>query len=101
MWRVRAMPNLVRIALLLGIEYAFNVGEASGAANDMSSTVLQSCHMLLLMGVALGEVPSPTTGCKLQAEEQEEAEREEMIEHMTAAVTVPKRGGVRAASKRA
>jgi hypothetical protein len=75
LWRVRAAPSVVRVALLLAVEYAFNVGDASGAATATSSAVLQAAHMLLLAGLALGEVPSPKDGFLQAQTEGEEAKR--------------------------
>jgi hypothetical protein len=43
---------LLKLAVLVGVEYAFNVGDANGAATPVSSLVLQACHWLLLIGLA-------------------------------------------------
>jgi alpha-1,3-mannosyltransferase len=46
-----SLPTPVRLAVMLGIEYAFNVGDASGAANSASSLILQTAHLTCAVGL--------------------------------------------------
>ncbi len=48
LWGATDLPVLLRFVILGGIEYAFNVGDATGAATPFSSALLQQCHFLLL-----------------------------------------------------
>jgi alpha-1,3-mannosyltransferase len=48
LWGATNLPVPLRILILIGIEYAFNVGDAAGAASALSSAVLQQSHWLLL-----------------------------------------------------
>lgn len=50
------LPLAFRVAVLLGIEYAFNVGDATGAGTPLSSAILQQAHWLLLAAVIVGGV---------------------------------------------
>ena len=55
LWRTD-LPLALRVAVLLGIEYAFNVGDATGAGTPLSSAILQQAHWLLLAAVIVGGV---------------------------------------------
>jgi hypothetical protein len=48
LWGATDLPIPLRLAVMAGIEYAFNVGDATGAATPLSSAVLQQSHWLLL-----------------------------------------------------
>ena len=50
------LPLVLRVAILLGIEYAFNVGDAAGAGTALSSAILQQAHWLLLAAVFVAGV---------------------------------------------
>lgn len=65
LWRFTDMPVVVRLAILAGIEFGFNVGDADGAGSQLSSGILQACQLLLLAGIALGDAPHPRLGWKL------------------------------------
>jgi len=51
LWGATDLPLVLKVATLLGIEYAFNVGDATGAATPFSSAVLQQAHWLMLAGI--------------------------------------------------
>lgn len=51
LWGATDLPLVLKVATLLGIEYAFNVGDAAGAATPFSSAVLQQAHWLMLAGI--------------------------------------------------
>jgi len=62
LYTVAGLPLPVMVALSCGIEYAFNVGDASGAGSPLSSAVLQACHFLLLGALLAAKPPSPSVG---------------------------------------
>ena len=60
-WYFHALPLLLAhsdltfarsASVMLGIEYAFNVGDAEGAGSRLSSIVLQCSHAVLLASLA-------------------------------------------------
>ena len=51
LWGLTDLPTPLRLLVLAGIEYAFNVGDAGGAATPLSSAVLQLCHAALFVGL--------------------------------------------------
>jgi hypothetical protein len=62
-----SLPLLARLAIMAGIEYAFNVGDAAGAGTPLSSAVLQAAHMLLLASLFLSRPVAPGRGLGLSA----------------------------------
>lgn len=50
------LPAVLCAAVLLGVEYAFNVGDAAGAGTPVSSAVLQAAHWVLLVALAVAGV---------------------------------------------
>ena len=48
------LPNVVRVAVWLGVEVAFNVYPATTA----SSLLLQACHVIMISGLYLAPVPA-------------------------------------------
>jgi alpha-1,3-mannosyltransferase len=62
LYMVAGLPLPVMVALSGGIEYAFNVGDASGAGSPLSSAVLQACHFLLLGALLAAKPPLPSAG---------------------------------------
>ena len=62
LWSTRLM-TVVRIGLMMMIEYSFNVGDADGAATPFSSAVLQIAHFICLGSLLLfpnNKVPAKT-----------------------------------------
>lgn len=69
-WAAGAAPRsrvwpLVLAGALCCIEYAFNVGDASGAGTPTSAAALQAGHAVILLGLALA--PPPLTGARARA----------------------------------
>ena len=52
LWGLTDLPSWACLAVMGGIEYAFNVGDAAGAGTPLSSAVLQAAHAVLLLGLA-------------------------------------------------
>lgn len=60
----------VVFAAQFGVEYAFNIGDASGAGTPFSSLVLQVSHAVLLLGLLL--VPTKAVTAQQEGEEEKE-----------------------------
>lgn len=63
---VPRVPLLAKLVVLGGIEYAFNVGDASGAGTPLSSAVLQVAHMALFAALLFDA--SPIQGSSTRAD---------------------------------
>jgi alpha-1,3-mannosyltransferase len=53
-----SIPWFLRLAAFAGIEYAFNVGDATGAGSPLSSAILQMAHLVVFTGLLTSGVPS-------------------------------------------
>lgn len=53
LWRT-SLPSVVRVAVLLAIEFGFNIGDADGAGSALSSMTLQIAHFTCLIGLLIG-----------------------------------------------
>ena len=56
------LPLAATLAVMAGIEYAFNVGDAAGAGTPLSAFVLQACHFALLGALLAAKAPLPSEG---------------------------------------
>ena len=53
------LPMAASLAISAGIEFAFNVGDETGAGSPLSSFILQACHFALLGALLAARAPRP------------------------------------------
>ena len=85
LWQTQ-LPVPLKLLLLLGVEYAFNVFPATA----VSSLLLQACHVTLLVGLYLAETPPALVEAKPTAQ----------LPALSAKVAMPARSGLRSRSKK-